>query len=48
MGALTGVKVLDLTRLLPGPYCTLIIEDKAHRESGRNVRNSVYRGQYSS
>ena len=22
MGALNGMKVLDLSRLLPGPYCT--------------------------
>jgi crotonobetainyl-CoA:carnitine CoA-transferase CaiB-like acyl-CoA transferase len=24
---LTGVKVLDLTRLLPGPYATLVMAD---------------------
>jgi len=26
-GALTGVKVLDLSRLLPGPYCSMILAD---------------------
>lgn len=27
MGALSGVKVLDLSRLLPGPYCSLMMAD---------------------
>ena len=26
-GALTGVQVLDLSRLLPGPYCSMILAD---------------------
>lgn len=26
-GALTGVKVLDLSRLLPGPYCSMVLAD---------------------
>jgi len=26
-GALTGVKVLDLSRLLPGPFCSMILAD---------------------
>lgn len=27
MGLLTGFKMLDLSRLLPGPYCTLLLAD---------------------
>ena len=27
MGLLTGLKMLDLSRLLPGPYCSLLLAD---------------------
>ncbi|MGD9288978.1 MAG: CaiB/BaiF CoA-transferase family protein [Desulfobacterales bacterium] len=30
-GALTGVKVIDLSRLLPGPYCSMILADHGAR-----------------
>ncbi|WP_157067716.1 CoA transferase [Desulfosarcina cetonica] len=28
-GALSGVQVIDLSRLLPGPYCSMILADHA-------------------
>jgi crotonobetainyl-CoA:carnitine CoA-transferase CaiB-like acyl-CoA transferase len=30
-GALAGIKVIDLSRLLPGPYCTMILADHGAR-----------------
>ena len=27
MGLLKGLKMLDLSRLLPGPYCSLLLAD---------------------
>lgn len=27
MGALSGIKVIDLSRMLPGPYCSMILAD---------------------
>lgn len=46
-GALFGIKVIDLSRLLPGPYCSMIladhgaeiiaVEDKRYKNSGHYI-----------
>lgn len=48
-GALFGIKVIDLSRLLPGPYCSMIladhgaeviaVEDKRYKNSGHYIPN---------
>ena len=44
-GALSGVKVIDLTRVLSGPFCTMLLGDmgaeviKIEPPKGDNVRN---------
>ena len=30
-GALTGISVLDLSRLLPGPFCSMVLADHGAR-----------------
>jgi crotonobetainyl-CoA:carnitine CoA-transferase CaiB-like acyl-CoA transferase len=30
-GALNGITVIDLSRLLPGPYCSMILADHGAR-----------------
>jgi len=54
-GALSGITVIDLSRLLPGPYCSMLladhgarviaIEDPRYRDSGEFVR-PVYRNKH--
>ena len=44
-GALSGLKVIDLTRVLSGPFCTMLLADmgaeviKIEPPKGDNVRN---------
>src|SRR5438270_11474663 len=34
-GALAGLKVIDLTRVLGGPYCTMVLSDHGAPSGGR-------------
>ncbi len=51
-GALSGIKVIDLSRLLPGPYCSMILADHGARviaiedkrfEQDKLFLHSIYR-----
>ncbi|MEJ2220083.1 MAG: CoA transferase, partial [Desulfobacterales bacterium] len=45
-GALDGITVIDLSRLLPGPYCSMILADHGARviavENKRFVSDGLF------
>ena len=45
-GALSGITVIDLSRLLPGPYCTMILADHGARVIAVEAPRYRDRGEY--
>ena len=45
-GALSGITVIDLSRLLPGPYCTMILADHGARVTAIEDPRYRDRGEY--
>ncbi len=46
IGALSGIKIVDLSRLLPGPYCTMILADHGARVVAVEDPRYKDRGEY--
>lgn len=46
IGALSGITVIDLSRLLPGPYCTMILADHGARVTAVEDPRYRDRGEY--